>query len=124
MYLDLTRETLYARNMKKTISLLSREPRQADFLWFSVRETAAILLDVERLFYFWAELHNMVALWLPCPGDMQYGSVMCSTAFPRKGARMWGLGEGLSLASPTTGRASSRTPVYTSAVQQKIWVYM
>lgn len=62
MYLDLTRETLYARNMKKTISLLSREPRQADFLWFSVRETAAILLDVERLFCFWAELHNMVAL--------------------------------------------------------------
>lgn len=118
MYLDLTRETLYAVNTNKTTSLVSREPRQADFLWFSVGEIAAILLDVEQL-CFRAELHNMVALWLPYPGDMQYGPAMCSTAFPRKEARMWGLGAGLSPASPTTGWASSRTPAYTSVVQRK-----
>lgn len=58
MCLDLITETLYACNMKKT----SREPRQPDFLWFSVRDTAAILLDVQRLLCFWPVLHSTVAL--------------------------------------------------------------
>jgi len=51
--------------MKKTSSSVSREPRKPAFLWLFVRETAAILLDVQRLLCFWAELQSIVALLTP-----------------------------------------------------------
>lgn len=117
MCLDSTTETLYALNMKKTSSSVSREARQPDFLWFSVIKTGAILLDGQRLLCFWAQLHSMVAFWLPRPGDTQRGPASCFTAFPREA--MWGLGEEFTPASPTTGWASIRTPAYTSVVQQE-----
>lgn len=93
---------------------MSRQPRQPDFPWFSLREAAAILPDMQRLLRFGAELHSMVSLQLPCPGDMQQGADSCSTAFLRQGAGMWVLG-----ASPTAGWARSRTPAYTSAGQRE-----
>lgn len=119
MYLDFTTETLYAFGMKKISSSVSREPRQPNFLQFSVRETAAIVLDVQRVLCFWADLHSMVAPWLPHPGDTQHGPASCSTDFPRKGAIIWTLATGFTPASPTTGWASSRTPAHTSVVQHE-----
>lgn len=87
LYLDLTTETLYACKLKQTSGSVSTEPRQPDFLGYYVRETAAILLDMQRL-CLWAELHSVMLLLLPHLRGTQHGPVSCSTSFPRKGARV------------------------------------
>lgn len=92
LYLDLTTEILNACKLKQTSSSGSIEPRQPDVLGYYVRETATILLHVERL-CLWAELHSMMLLLLPHPDDIQHGPVSCSTSFPRMWARVWEVGE-------------------------------
>lgn len=117
-YLDLSIENLNACKLKQTISSGIIEPRQPDVLGYHVRETEAILLRVQRL-CLWAELHRVMLFLLPHPDDTQNGPVNCSTSFPRKGARVWEVGEKFSPPSPTTGWARISTQAWTGLVQQE-----
>lgn len=116
--MDLTTETLYACKLKKTSSSVSIEPRQPDVLGCYVRETAAIPLHVQRL-CLWAEMHGVMLLLLPHPDNTQRGPVSCSTSFPRKGARVWEVGEELIPRRPTAGWSRISTSACTGVVQQE-----